>query len=163
MSLSPFIFAETTPAAVSTVASSQSVSSAASYLPVGVAGPLDDSDALDIVAELPANTTGGSIDVYVQSNPDGAGVNWFDILHFPQQLTGAGAVKYQAPVSLFTNITQPVVVGKNLSPAVAANTVVNGAYSDRCRLVMVAGSGANAGSAIKVTIAAQRSWNRGNG
>lgn len=156
MPFARFIFAETSPSAAGTAASSQPVDSSANYLPPGVAGPLDDYDSLDIVAEL-TGATGGTLDVYVQSNPDGQNQNWFDIAHFTQLAAAAAAVKYNCSISLFTNATAPTVVGKNLSPALAANTMVQGPFSDRIRVLMVAGTGTSAGAAVRVTVCAQRS------
>jgi hypothetical protein len=150
-----WIFNETSPAAAGTAASSQAVENQASFLSNGVAGPMSDYDAVDIVAEF-GGATGGTLDVYVQGSPDD-GRNWYDIAHFTQAASGTGAKIYQAPISNSTTTTTPQTVGKNLSPALAANTVVNGAFSDRMRLVMVAGSSTSAGAAVKVTIAPQRS------
>ena len=150
--ITPYTFVETSPAAAGTVISSQMVTS--SGLSAGIAGPIADADALQIAADL-VGATGGTLDVFVQISPDG-GNSWYDTVHFPQLAAGALAVKYLAPVSLFTNITVPVVVGKNLAPALAANTVVNGAFSDRVRLVMVAGGGTTLGAAVRVTVTAQR-------
>lgn len=159
--ITPFIFVETSPSAAGTVASSQPVQNVTAPYPNGVASPIDDSDALDVFAEL-VGATGGTLDVYVQSSPDG-GNNWTEVVHFPQLAGGAAAIKYQAPISLFTNATTPVVVGKNLAPALATNTVVNGAYSDRLRLLFVAGSGTTAGAAVRVTVTPQRAFPRNVG
>lgn len=161
MARAVFVFSETSPAAPGTAASSQTVSGGAGplgYLPNGVAGPICDFDACDVIAEL-RGATGGTLDVYVQISPDD-GANWYDIIHFPQLANGAAAVIYQAPISNATTTTFSVVVGKNLSPALTVSGttgVVNGAFSDRMRLVMVAGSGTSAGAAIVVRVAAQRS------
>jgi hypothetical protein len=156
--IQPFIFVETSPAAPGTVVSTQPVQNVTSPYANGVASPINDADALDVAADL-VGATGGTLDVYLQVSPDG-GLNWYDCIHFPQVAAGGAAIKYRAPVSLFTNITTPVVVGKNLSPALAVNTVVNGAFSDRCRLVMVAGGGTTVGAAVKITVTAQRSYDR---
>ena len=159
--ITPYIFSETSPSAPGTAVSTQVVQNVSPPYAAGTANPIDDSDALNIFAEL-VGATGGTLDVYVQVSPDG-GPNWTEIVHFPQLAAGASAVKYQAPVSLFTNLATPVVVGKNLTPSLAANTVVNGAYSDRCRLLFVAGSGTTAGAAVKVTVTPQRSYPRNVG
>ena len=156
--ITPLIFIETSPAAAGTAVSSQPVQNVTSPYANGVASPINDSDALDMFVEL-VGATGGTLDVYVQVSPDG-GPNWTEIAHFPQLAAAAAAVKYQAPVSLFTNITTPVVVGKNLVPALAVNTVINGAYSDRMRLLFVAGAGTSAGAAVRVTVTPQRSYDR---
>ena len=154
--ITPYIFTETSPAAPGTALSTQAVSN--SGFLAGIAGPLNDGDALAIAADL-VGATGGTLDVFVQISPDG-GTNWYDMVHFAQLAGGAAATKLFAPVSLFTNITTPVVVGKNLTPLLATNTVVNGAFSDRCRLVFVAGAGTTVGAAVRITVTPQRSYPR---
>lgn len=149
-----FIFNETSPAAAGTSASSQPVQNAGSNFPIGVAGPMSDYDAVDVIADL-TGATGGTLDVYLQISPDD-GQNWYDIIHFSQLAAGAALASYQAPLSNATVTNSPIKVGKNLSPALAASTVVNGAFSDRMRLVMVAGSGTSAGAPVVVRIAPQR-------
>ena len=86
--------------------------------------------------------------------------DWYDCAHFPQLAAGAAAVKLRAPVSLFASGVAPVVVGKNGAPALAANTVISGPFSDRCRLLTVAGPGTTAGAAVRVTVMTQRSFPR---
>lgn len=148
-------FTETTPASASTVASSGPVMSAANYLPAGVVGPLDDFDAVDIAAEL-VGSTGGTLDVYVQTSLDE--INWFDSVHFAQLANGAAAVSYRTSITHFAqpNSPAPVVVGKNLSPALAPNVCVQGGWGSRLRLVFVAGAGTTVGASVTVTVAAQR-------
>jgi hypothetical protein len=158
MSLASFVFLETAPAAPGMAASAQVVQGSANYFPAGVAGPLDDFEALQLVAELVGNT-GGTLDVYVQTSPD-QGVNWFDFAHFAQLNAGAAAVRYVLTASLYTQNTAPIAVGKNLAPALAANTFVNGAFGDRVRLLMVSGTGTTAGAAVKVSVVAQRTYPR---
>ncbi len=158
MSRACWIFNETSPSAAGTAASSQPVENQASFLPNGVAGPMSDYDAVDIVADL-VGATGGTLNVYVQGSPDD-GRNWYDIVAFKQLAPGASAVSYQAPISNAVATTAPSVVGKNLTPALSPGStgaVVNGAFSDRMRLVMVAGSGTSAGAQVLVRIAPQRS------
>jgi hypothetical protein len=155
-------FSETSPAAAGTAASSQPVSGGnANYLPAGVAGPLDDFEAVEVAADITA-ATGGTLDVYLQTSPDG-GTSWYDIVHFPQAAGGSGQKFYRAPLSLATTTATAVQVGKNLVPALAAATVVNGAFTDRCRLVMVAGAGTSAGGAVVVRISPQRARVREHG
>lgn len=149
-------FNEVSPAAPGTAASSVAVANAGNFLPAGVAGPLDDYDAIDVVAEL-VGATGGTLDVYLQTSLDG-GLNWFDSIHFTQLASGGAAVVYRTSITHLAQPTSaaPVAVGKNLSPALAAATAVQGGWGNRARLVMVAGSGTSVGAAIKVTIAGQR-------
>ena len=156
-----FIFTETSPAAPGTAASSAAVAGAANYAAAGVAQPLDDFDAIDIIAEL-VGATGGTLDVYVQYSPD-QGTHWYELVHFPQLAAAAGAIRYRAPVSLNTNLTAPLQTGRDLSPNLATNVIVNGAWSDRMRLLMVAGSGTSAGAAVVVKVTGQRHYNRERG
>lgn len=154
-----WIFAETSPSAPGTAASSQPVQNTASWAPAGVAAPLHEFDAINCVLEIGATATGGTLDVYVQVSAD-EGITWTDIIHFKQHLTGDGNVIYEAPMSNATTTTAPTAVGKNLNPALSAGTtgtVINGAFSDRMRLVMVAGSGTTVGVTVNMKLFAQTS------
>ena len=158
MALAQFVFTETSPGAPGTSASSAAVAGSANYAPSGIAVPFDDYESLNIVAEL-VGATGGTLDVYLQISPN-QGVNWFDFAHFPQLAGGAAAIKYTLTASLYSPLTVPVVIGKDLSPVLAANTFVNGAMGDRLRLLMVAGGGTSVGAAVKVYAVAQRTFPR---
>ena len=153
--MAQFLFSEVSPAAAGTADSSQAVANAASFLPPGVAGPTDDYDSIGVIAEL-VGATGGTLDVYLQTSPDG-GLNWYDIIHWIQLAGGGGAVKYSSPISQSTATSAPLAVGKNLAPALSAGGVVNGAFSDRMRLVMVAGTSTSVGASVIVRLAPQRS------
>lgn len=162
MPVANFVFNETSPAAAGTAASSQPVLGVSDNgLPGGVCGLIGDYEGAELIAEL-VGATGGTLDVYVQLSPDG-GLNWYDVIHFPQLASGGAAVIYQAPLSTATNTSTPVVVGKNLSPALAVNVVVNGAFTDRLRLVMKAGSGTSAGAQVVVRVCPQRARVRETG
>jgi hypothetical protein len=157
-----FVFSETSPAAAGTVASSQPVTGCnANYLAAGIAGPLDDFESLNIDAEL-KGATGGTLNVYLQQSPDN-GTNWYDVISWAQLAGGAAQIYYSSPMSLSTTTTTPVVVGKNLAPALAPGAVVNGSWSDRFRLVMVAGTGTSAGAQVTVRISPQRARSREHG
>lgn len=163
MALYTYIFHETSPNAAGTLASAGTVDNAANYLPVGVAGPFDDTDGTDVYAEL-VGATGGTLDVYVQVSPD-EGANFYDAIHFPQLAAGAAAVKYRATLAYAQQNTaatqgQPIVVGKNLTPALAVNTVVPGAGFNRARLLFVAGASTSAGASVRVVLCAKRDWGR---
>jgi len=153
---SPYIFNESSPNAPGVSVSTQPVFQSA--LPAGIAGPLDDSDCIVFTCDL-VGATGGTLDIYVQTSPDGGG-SWYDQVHLPQIAAGAPVSRAVASVSLFTNSPTTNVVGKGLAPALAANTIINGPYSDRCRLVFVAGSGTTAGAVIRVIAMIQRSHPR---
>ena len=161
MPLQNFQFNETSPAAAGTVASSQVVTgSLAANVQAGVAGWVDDYESIDLAIDL-QGATGGSLDVYVQISPNN-GAHWYDIIHFPQVLAGAALVHYQVPLSQATNTLTATQVGKDLSPALGlvsgiVGAVINGAFGDRFRLVMVAGAGTSAGAPVMCSIQAQRS------
>lgn len=162
MPVANYIFVETSPAAAGTAASSATVLGGTDAgLPGGVCGLIGDYEGAEVIAEL-VGATGGTLDVYVQLSPD-AGQNWFDVIHYPQLASGAAAIVYQSPLSTATNTATPIVVGKNLSPALAVNVVVNGAFTDRLRLVMKAGSGTSAGAQVVVRVCPQRSRARETG
>jgi len=154
--LQTFIFQETSPAAPGTAASANVVSGDnAANMPAGVCGLIDDYESIEVIAEL-KGATGGVLDVYMQTSPDG-GLTWFDTIHWPQQSAAGAQAYYNSPLSQAATTSTPVVVGKNLVPALAANTVVNGSFGDRFRLVMVAGTSTSAGASVVVRVSAQRS------
>ena len=159
MPLQTFIFTETSPAAPGTAASSQVVSGDNSAnIPAGVCGLIDDYESIEVVAEL-KGASGGTLNVYLQTSPDG-GLSWFDTIAWPQITAAAAVAYYASPLSQATNSVTTTVVGKNLAPALVNSTtagVVNGSFGDRFRLVMVAGSGTNAGAVVVVRVSAQRS------
>lgn len=159
MPLSTFIFSETSPSSAGTAASSQTeTGDLSANIPAGVVGLIDDYESIEVIAEL-QGATGGTLNVYLQTSPDG-GQTWFDSIAWPQLAAAAAKVYYQSPLSQATTTTTTVVVGKNLAPALAPGTggaVVNGSFGDRFRLVMVAGAGTSAGAQVTVRISAQRS------
>jgi hypothetical protein len=136
VSVAQHIISDTTPAAASTAAGDT------------VAG-LGKYDAIQIVANL-VGATGGTLDVYMQTSPDG-GTTWYDYVHFPQLGAGAAAIRYMVniPSAGATGIT---VIGTGSSPALAANTVVGGSWGDRLRALYVAGASTSAGAAITISI-----------
>ncbi len=151
--ISLFTFNETSPSAPGTVASSQAVSLSSG--PAGVAsGQLDDYQALYIDAAL-QGATGGTLDVFMQNSPD-QGVTWFDYAHFAQLAAGAAALIAVASVSAGAQNLTLTTVGKNLSPVLAAGSVLGGAWGDRFRLVMVAGAGTTVGAPVVIRILGQR-------
>lgn len=116
-----------------------------------VAGPLTDFESLSIAASL-VGATGGTLDVYIQYTPD-EGATWFDIVHFPQLLAGAAAIKYIANIARFAQPTVPVVSGDTL---LAVNTIVQGEFGNQLRCKVVAGAGTSAGAAVLIKILANR-------
>jgi hypothetical protein len=154
-----FVFNETSPSAPGAAISSKPVTGgSANYLPNGVAGPIDDYESIGVVAEL-TGATGGTLNVYLQNSGD-QGLTWFDMIAWPTITAGASVVYYSSPLSQSTTTSTTTIVGKGASPALVAGAngaVVNGAFSSRLRLVMVAGSGTTAGASVIVRLAAQRS------
>ena len=171
MPIANYVFNETTPTTAATVASSQPVSGGVDNgIPNGVCGLIGDYEALNVIAELIGNTV-GTTDVYVQVSTD-EGQNWYDIIHFPQLTAGNVAVIYSAPISNTTTTGYPVVVGKNLNPAlvygapgtgVLGTGVVNGAFTDRLRLVMKTSGVNTSGVPVKVSVVPQRARVRETG
>jgi hypothetical protein len=149
--LATWTFKETSPAAAGTAFSNQPVVGvdAATYGP-GIAAPLDDYLELRILAFL-KGATGGVLDVYLQAFD---GVDWYDYVHFTQLSAGGGSVIYA--LSTANAPSGIVTVGVNGSPALAANTILGGAWGDRMRLAMVAGSSTSAGASLVVQIQGQR-------
>lgn len=120
------------------------------------AWPLSEFETLEIEAEL-TGSTGGTTDVYVQSSFDG--MSWYDVVHFPQLPGGQAQACYRTAITRHPQSTAdaPVVIGKNGTPALAANTTVQGGFGDRIRLWMVPGSGVSVGGNIKVNVCGARS------
>jgi hypothetical protein len=166
MPVANYVFSETSPAAAGAAASSQVVTGGVDTgIPNGVCGLIGDYEGAEVIAEL-QGATGGTLQVWVQLSPD-EGANWYDVVAFPQITAGAAIAYYQAPLSTATNTTAPVAVGKNLSPSLASGSstgqVVNGAFTDRMRLVMKAGTGTSAGAQVTVRVCPQRSRIRETG
>lgn len=156
-------FSETSPSSASTAISSQPITGDTNFgaTPGGIIRGLDDFDALGIAAFL-VGATGGTLDVSVEFSFD-QGSTWIELIHFPQLANGAAAINYIAQLSLATTTTAPVVTGKNTSSALGANKIVSGAWGDRARLLMVAGSGTSAGASVVVQLMGQRSRLRETG
>lgn len=166
MPIAHHVFTETSPAAPGTAASSQAVTNVAGYGTVpGVCALLDDYDAVDVVCEQ-QGATNGTLQIFVQVSPDG-GINWYDVIAFPRMAAGQALAFYQVPLSLATTTNVPIPVGKNLSPAlgvgVSSGAVVNGAFTDRMRLVMSAGAGTSVGASVVVRVCPQRTRARETG
>lgn len=104
-----------------------------------------------VVAATLQGATGDVLDVYIQTSPD-AGVTWVDYIHFPQLAAGAAAITYRFGFGNYISSSTPVVVGKNLTPALAANTAANGDFGDRMRAVYVAGAVTTVGAAETILL-----------
>lgn len=151
-----WVFNETSPSAPGTVASSQLVAGTAG--PAGVAsGQLDDYSAIFIESVI-QGATGGTLDIYLQNSPD-MGASWYDYAHYTQLAAGAGVVRTVASVATGAQNLTLTTVGTNLTPALAAGTVLGGAWGDRFRMVMVAGAGTSLGALQTIRLCAQRTVN----
>lgn len=137
-----FQISGTTPASASTAVVGSAVSG------------LDDFESLLVEADL-IGATGGTLDVYLQTNPSGDGSTWVDYAHFPQLLAGAAAISYAFAVSLAGQQLTPTHVGKGTSPALAAGSVLGGPWGRQMRCVVTAGASTSAGAAIAINITGQ--------
>jgi hypothetical protein len=90
--------------------------------------------------------TGGTLDLYLQWSPD-EGTTWVDYAHFVQLASGATIIHRMFSTSSRAQQITVATIGVGSSPALAANTVVGGAWGDRLRVVMVAGASTSAGAA----------------
>jgi len=135
-----FTIAETSPAAPGTVASSLLVNGLSGF------------DLITVDADL-VGATGGTLDVYLQRlvGDPATSTTWNDWVHFPQLASGGAAIKYTLGVGMLTP-TAITVVGRNLSPALAANNFIQTPPGERVRAVYVAGSGTSAGAALSITL-----------
>jgi hypothetical protein len=107
--------------------------------------------ALDVYAIIAGNT-GGTLDVYLQTSPDG--VTWFDWFHYAQLAAGAAAsAKVLRAVRPGAAITQPVTIGNGLFPALAANTATGADWGVAMRIVAVSGAGSTVGGSIAIMLA----------
>lgn len=143
-------FSETSPATASTAASSAAVAGSSGAAGIASSSPvdLDSFTSLSVHAQL-VGATGGTLDVYLQTSHD-FGTTWVDYAHFTQLAAGGAAVKYTFAASQGGQQLTPTTHGVGTTPALAANTVVGGAWGDRFRLVMVAGVSTTAGAAVVV-------------
>lgn len=130
--------AETTPAAPGTAASA------------GAAKGIGVYRSIRIVTTR-QGATGGVLDIYLQSSWDG-GTTWIDIGHYAQLSAGASAVTDTIMFSREQMGTTAVVVGSGLSPALAANTFLQGEFGDMLRAVYVAGSGTSSGAPVTISV-----------
>lgn len=93
--------------------------------------------------------TGGVLDIYIQTSFDG-GNTWYDYAHYAQLAAGAASsIKYWS-VSAGSQQTTATTVGSGTSPALAANTIVGGAFGDQIRVLFVAGASTSAGASQKI-------------
>lgn len=129
------MFSETSPAAPGTVA--------------GAVQTLGGLESLSVTAEL-VGATGGVLDVYLQDSNDG--INFTDYAHFAQLGAAASAVVKRFTVSRGAQQATITTVGRNLSPALAANTVVGGNFGKFVRMLYVAGASTTAGAVLNFTL-----------
>lgn len=109
------------------------------------------ADVLVVDAEL-VGATGGTLDVYLQTRE---GTDWIDLAHFPQLASGATARAYTFCIT-GDGLGALAPVGRNLSPALAANVNTNRTPRGELRLLFVAGTGTSAGASQSVMVTAYR-------
>ena len=111
---------------------------------------LDDFQSVVLFLTI-QGATGGTLDVYLQFYD---GVNWIDFAHFTQLAAGGAAVSYVVPINRAPRPADatPVVTGSDLTPALAADTIIHGTLTDRVRMVFVAGAGTSVGAAQVMTV-----------
>lgn len=134
--MSVHLISDTSPAAASTAAG-------------GHIGMLQNYEALSIRATL-TGPTGGTLDVYLQTSVDGT--EWRDYAHFTQIAAAAAAVTIGFSVSRSGQQTSILTIGKDLTPALAANAVIGGDFGNQMRALYVAGAGTSAGAAQVIRI-----------
>lgn len=110
---------------------------------------LDDFSSVIVFVTL-QGATDGPLDVFLQSFD---GVNWVDVVHFPQLLAAASVIRFVVALSREPRPdAAPIVVGLDLTPALAANVAVHGTLTDRLRLTFDAGASTTAGAAQVLTV-----------
>jgi len=112
-------------------------------------GMLQNYDAITVRGTL-TGATGGTLDVYLQTSVDGS--EWLDYAHFAQVAAGAAVATFGFNVSRAGQQTSITSIGTNLSPALAANSVVGGDFGNQMRAVAVAGAGTSAGAVQEIRI-----------
>ena len=106
-------------------------------------------DAIRIVAVLQGGT-GGTLNVRIQASWDGT--TFWDIASFAQLADGAASSTRSITLSRLNANTTPTVIGSDLSPALAANTFLDGDFGEHLRAVYTAGSGTSAGTAQTIWV-----------
>jgi hypothetical protein len=152
---STYVFSESGPSSVTTIASSNPVGGVLNY-PAGVAAPLDDCAGLDIIATISAPAS-GSLAVFVQAGlADGT---WVDVVAF-DPVDAGDTVTYKTNIGSVAITTDgaPTAIGTGLSPALTPPQTVQGLGFDRVRLVMTGGSGTDAAGSVEVYMTAQRPY-----
>lgn len=122
---------------------------------VQVAGMLQNYDALTVRATI-QGADDGTLDIYLQTSVDGTA--WTDYAHFAQLAAAAASITRVFTVSRAGQQTSITAVGTDLTPALAANSVVGGDFGNQMRAVFVAGAGTTRGAAqvIRITGALRR-------
>lgn len=94
--------------------------------------------------------TGGTLDIFIQTFfKSQAGGFWVDVAHLPQVAAGAGAATFAFVLTRWSSAAAAITASLNTAsgtPALAANTVVNGVLGYQLRLVLKAGAGTSLGA-----------------
>lgn len=138
----PFALSGTSPSAAGTT--------------VGVSQVGLDTFEKAVVLAVVQGATGGTLDVYLQSTPDG-GTTWYDVCHYTQLAAAGAQVAWFVSLTRGEtfNATAPVSVNKaSGTPTLAANTVVPHGLGNGLRVVYVAGAATSAGAAQTILVLA---------
>ncbi len=132
------IGAETTPTSATTVASAGTIKGCNGF------------DSIGAILEFtgPVGGMGGTLDIFVQSSWD-EGTTWFDLIHYSQFASGAAATTLKTSTDATNTIT---TIGKNTSPALAANACAGRPWGDWIRMLYEAGASTTAGATVKLTV-----------
>lgn len=127
---------------------STAVLAASAGYPAKLVG-LEKFSHLEVIADL-VGAAGGTLDVYLQTSHDG--LRWNDYAHFAQLADGAAAVTKAFAVSRTGQQLSITTIGKDNTPALAANAVLGGEFGDELRVLCVAGAGTSAGATLTILV-----------
>jgi len=113
---------------------------------------LDAHNRYTIIAQT-LGATGGDLNVYLQGYN---GFDWFDFISFPTLTAGDPALNLMGKIRRDSVPPFPffnwAVIGINDVPAMWAGDVEHGDFTDRLRIIMVAGAGTAAGAVQTIAI-----------
>lgn len=115
---------------------------------IGTASGLDAFSIINVTATFAGNT-GGALDVYVQRFDVGLD-DWVDWIHFAQAASGAAAATYFVPGDSST--PDIYAVGRDTTPALAADSHTGGHPGDQVRVYATSGASTTAGATITVSL-----------
>lgn len=102
-----------------------------------------------IIYAVLTGATGGTLDVVLQSTPDG-GTTWYDVCHYTQIVAAAAAVGNFVSLTrgeTYSTTTPVVVNSVSTTPVLAAGQVIPHGLGNGLRVLYVAGVGTTLGAA----------------